>query len=107
MVEDRAEVAAAIDSFAAPAALQPDKQFQRVESLRLIQVALDRLPAKYGDVLEWKYIDGATTKEIAARLAIGQEAAQSTIARAKRAFADVYGSLHRAVDEQQHGVCET
>jgi RNA polymerase sigma-70 factor (ECF subfamily) len=71
----------------------PEKSYRRGEKLRLIQIALDRLPARYGDVLEWKYIDGQTVREIAARLGIGTEAAQSVLARAKRAFADVYGSL--------------
>ena len=61
--------------------------------LRLIQVALDKLPARYGDVLEWKYVEGHSIKEISARLDIGPEATQSLLARAKRAFADVYTSL--------------
>lgn len=59
-------------------------------------MALDRLPVKYGNVLEWKYIEGHSVKEIAARLQIGTEAAQSVLARAKRAFADVYESLNSA-----------
>ena len=68
-------------------------------SFRLIQVALDRLPARYGDVLEWKYVEGHSVKEIARRLDIGTEATQSLLARAKRAFADVYNSLTNALDE--------
>jgi RNA polymerase sigma-70 factor (ECF subfamily) len=64
-----------------------------MEGLRLIQVALDRLPARYGNVLEWKYIEGYSVKEIAARLELGHEATQSLLARAKRAFGDVYSSL--------------
>jgi RNA polymerase sigma-70 factor (ECF subfamily) len=64
-----------------------------MEGLRLIQVALDRLPARYGNVLEWKYIEGYSVKEIAEKLDIGYEATQSLLARAKRAFGDVYSSL--------------
>jgi RNA polymerase sigma-70 factor (ECF subfamily) len=96
LVEDYPEIQAAIDSFRAPAGDSPERQFQRVEALRLIQVALDHLPVKYGNVLEWKYIEGHSIKEIAARLQIGTEAAQSLLARAKRAFADVYGTLNSA-----------
>ena len=53
---------------------------------------------KYGNVLEWKYIEGHSVREIAARLQIGTEAAQSLLARAKRAFADVYATLNCAGD---------
>lgn len=93
LVEDFPEIQAAVDSFSAPATDDPETHFQRTEVLRLIQVALDRIPAKYGNVLEWKYIEGHSVREIATRLGIGQEAAQSMIARAKRAFADVYAPL--------------
>ena len=107
LVEDHPEVQAAIDSFRAPAADSPERHYQRVETLRLIQVALDRLPAKYGNVLEWKYVEGYSVKEIAARLDIGTEAAQSLLARAKRAFADVYSSLSSALDGKPDGLTQS
>ena len=69
--------------------------------MRLIQVALDALPPRYGDVLEWKYIEGYSIKEISKRMNIGTEATQSLLARARRAFADVYSSLSQGVDRQQ------
>ena len=100
LVEDFPEVQAAVDSFQAPVADSPERHYQRVEALRLIQVALDRLPPKYGDVLEWKYVEGHSVKEIAARLDIGTEATQSLLARAKRAFADVYSTLTGALNSQ-------
>ncbi|MCP4303210.1 MAG: RNA polymerase sigma factor [Gammaproteobacteria bacterium] len=93
LTEDFAEIRAAVDSFHAPEQMSPDRHYRRVELLRLIQVALDRLPARYGDVLEWKYIEGYSIKEISVRLNIGPEATQSLLARAKRAFADVYSSM--------------
>jgi DNA-directed RNA polymerase specialized sigma24 family protein len=46
-------------------------------------VALDRLPAHYGNALEWKYVYGFSVEEIAAKLGVGLDAAQS-VARAKR-----------------------
>lgn len=106
LVEDFPEVQAAVDSFQAPAAETPEWQYQRVEALRLIQVALDRLPPKYGDVLEWKYVEGHSIKDISARLDIGAEATQSLLARAKRAFADVYSALNSAVP-QEDGLAKT
>jgi RNA polymerase sigma-70 factor (ECF subfamily) len=93
LTEDFPEVQAAVDSYQAPVDESPDAHYQRAEGLRLIQVALDRLPPRYGDVLEWKYVEGRSVKEISTRLKIGQEATQSLIARAKRAFGEVYTTL--------------
>lgn len=110
LVEDFPEVQAAVDSFHAPAADSPERQYQRTEKLRLIQVALDRLPAKYGDVLEWKYVEGHSVKDISARLDLGTEATQSLLARAKRAFADVYSTLNSALpmeDGLEDGLAKT
>lgn len=101
LTEDFAEVQAAVDSFRAPEQMSPDRHYRRVELLRLIQVALDKLPAHYGDVLEWKYIEGHSIKEISARLGIGPEATQSLLARAKRAFADVYTSLTEGIEQYE------
>lgn len=101
LTEDFAEIQAAVDSFHAPEQMSPERHYRRVELLRLIQVALDKLPARYGDVLEWKYIEGHSIKEISARLDIGPEATQSLLARAKRAFADVYTSLTEGVEPNE------
>jgi RNA polymerase sigma-70 factor (ECF subfamily) len=47
---------------------------------------LDRLPANYGDALEWKYLEGDSVESIGRRLGIGTTAAQSLLARARIAF---------------------
>jgi RNA polymerase sigma-70 factor (ECF subfamily) len=104
LVEDFPEVQAAVDSFQAPLEDTPERHYEREEAMRLIQVALDRLPAKYGDVLEWKYVEGHSVKEISAKLNIGVEATQSLLARAKRAFADVYSSMTKAIDNENNGL---
>jgi RNA polymerase sigma-70 factor (ECF subfamily) len=104
LTEDRPDVRAAIDSYQAPPEYSPERHYQRVETLRLIQVALDRLPANYGNVLEWKYVEGHSVKEISAKLNIGAEATQSLLARAKRAFADVYSSMNKAIDNESNGL---
>ena len=101
LTEDFAEVRAAVESFHEPDQLGPEKQFRRVELVRLIQVALDSLPPNYGDVLEWKYIEGHSVREIAERMQIGTEAAQSLLARARRAFAEVYSSLSEGLERQE------
>lgn len=107
LTEDFPEVQAAVDSYQSPFEENPEANFQRLERLRLIQVAMDKLPAKYGDVLEWKYVEGQSVREISARLNLGQEATQSLIARAKRAFADVYTTLTNAVNENANTAVQT
>ena len=106
LIEDHPEVQAAVDSFQAPFGERPDQVFGRTESLRLIQVALDRLPAKYGDVLEWKYIEGRSVREIAGELQLGREATQSLLARARRAFADVYSTMMAALESDDAGLVQ-
>ncbi len=101
LTEEFPEVQAAVESFRVTQPEDPDRHYRRVELVRLIQVALDALPPRYGDVLEWKYIEGYSIKEISKRMNIGTEATQSLLARARRAFADVYSSLSQGVDRQQ------
>jgi RNA polymerase sigma-70 factor (ECF subfamily) len=107
LTEDFPAVQAVVDSLAAPACDNPETSFRRTEAVRLIQVALDRLPARYGDVLEWKYVEGYSVAEIANRLGIGREATQSLIARAKRAFAEVYRTLTETLDAAETRVVQS
>lgn len=107
LVEDFPEIQAAVDSLQVPEQMNPEYQYRRVELLRLIQVALDKLPPNYGDVLEWKYIEGHSIKEISNRLMIGDEATQSLLARAKRAFADVYSALSDGLDQPTSEIAES
>lgn len=100
LTEDCPAVQAAVDSYQAPPEDSPESSYRRVEKLRLIQVALDRLPARYGNVLEWKYVEGHSVREISTRLHIGREATQSLLARARRAFAEVYSTLLEGMNER-------
>ena len=95
--EDDPSIQAAVDSLTSPSTDEPMREYQKSELVRLVQVALDHLPPSYGDALEWKYIQGQSVKEIAARLDISSEAAQSLLARARHAFEDIYQSLSAAV----------
>jgi RNA polymerase sigma-70 factor (ECF subfamily) len=95
LTEDMPDVRAAVEALTAPETDEPEDAFRRAEAARLIQVALDRLPTHYGNALEWKYIYGFSVEEIAGKLGVGIEAAQSILARAKRAFQEVYGALTR------------
>ncbi|HSC14527.1 MAG TPA: sigma-70 family RNA polymerase sigma factor [Gammaproteobacteria bacterium] len=93
LTEDTPDIRAAVEAVAAPESDDPESNFRRLETTRLIQVALDQLPTSYGNALEWKYVYGYSVEEIAAKLGVGLEAAQSLLARAKRAFQEVYATL--------------
>ncbi len=86
LIEDSPEVRAALESIEAPIADEPGHRFGRAETRRLIQSILDRLPSRYGDVLQWKYVEGRSVEEIGALLGVGHTAAQSLLARARPAF---------------------
>jgi RNA polymerase sigma-70 factor, ECF subfamily len=98
LTEDLPDVRAVVESLTAPESDDPERNFRRLETVRLIQVALDQLPTHYGDALEWKYVYGFSVDEIAAKLGVGLEAAQSLLARAKRGFQEVYGALTSELD---------
>ena len=103
LTEDTPAIRAAVDAIAAPESDEPEKNFRRLETVRLIQVALDQLPGRYGDALEWKYVYGFSVDEIAAKLGIGFEAAQSLLARAKRSFQEIYGALTSELGSDERG----
>ncbi len=87
--EDIPEVRAALESLAGP-----ESEVQRRETARLVQAVLDGLPSRYGDALEWKYIEGLTVAEIAGRLGLTAKAAESTLTRARDAFRDAFTTAY-------------
>jgi RNA polymerase sigma-70 factor (ECF subfamily) len=88
LIEDSAEVRAALESIEAPASDDPLKRCDGAELQRLVHAVLDRLPNRYGEALEWKYVEGRSVEEIGDLLGIGHTAAQSLLARARVAFRD-------------------
>ena len=64
----------------------PDLRVQREQLVQLIQTTLDYLPARYGDLIEWKYIEELSVEDIAKRLGTTFATAQSALARARKAF---------------------
>lgn len=100
-LEDEPQIRAVLEAIAAPLEEQPEVQAWRSDICRLVQATMDVLPERYGDVLEWKYIDGLPVTDIAARLDIGAKAAESLLTRARIAFreamlamADAPGAIH-------------
>lgn len=88
LIEDSAEVRAALESIEAPASDDPLRRVDGAELKRLVHAVLDRLPSRYGEALEWKYVEGRSVEEIGDLLGIGHTAAQSLLARARVAFRD-------------------
>ena len=66
---------------------------------RIVEATLDSLPGRYGEVLEWKYIDGLSVAEIASRLDVGAKAAESLLTRAREAFRDAIVEMFGAPDD--------
>lgn len=92
LAEDAPEVRAALESLAAlddgPAEL-----LEREELSRLVRVVLDQLPIRYGNALDWKYIQGLSVREIATRLGTSPKAAESLLTRARQAFRDGFSAV--------------
>lgn len=91
LIEDNPDVRAALESLGTSAD-DPDRAFDREEVARLVQATLDRLPRRYGDALEWKYVEGFSVKEIATRLGSSPKAAESLLTRARNAFRDAFST---------------
>lgn len=96
LVEDSDAMRSVLESVAAPASDEPAHGYSTEETRRLVRTVLDRLPSRYGDVLEWKYVEGRSVEEIAQALGVGQTAAQSLLARARVAFREAVETVFGA-----------
>ncbi len=96
LIEDSPAVQAALDAIQAPAGEQPEAQYEQGHVGTLVRAVLDRLPARYGDALEWKYVEGLSVEEIGVRLGIGTTAAQSLLARARGQFREAIENVFGA-----------
>ena len=88
--DERPEMRAAVDALAAVDLDDPETALRRSELSGLVQLTLDHLPARYGDALEWRYIQGLSVGEIADRLGVGYKAAESLLSRARVAFREAF-----------------
>lgn len=99
LLEDHPNARAILESLAAPVSDEPETGVWRDQVHRIVEATLDSLPARYGDVLEWKYIDGLTVAEIASRLDVGAKATESLLTRAREAFRDAIAELSGAAHD--------
>jgi RNA polymerase sigma-70 factor (ECF subfamily) len=93
--DDADDVRAVLESLEAPESQRPEALHSQRELSRQVQLALDHLPPQYASVLEWQYIDGLSVQEIADRQGQTLIAAQSALARARRAFQDAFSAFNR------------
>ncbi|MCG8455018.1 MAG: sigma-70 family RNA polymerase sigma factor [Holophagales bacterium] len=70
----------------------PWQTLERRQRRATVHSTLDLLPPPYGDVLEWKYLEEMSVKEIAARLEVSPKAAESTLTRARSAFRRLFSA---------------
>jgi len=85
-LDDNPQIRAALESID----FQQVDTEARVALEQIVQLTLDYLPEKYSRLLEWKYLEGLSVQEIAARLQTGTISVQSLLARARSAFRDCY-----------------
>lgn len=91
--EDSDEIRLALESLSAIDTDDPQQNLVNQQITRLVRVVLDYLPRHYGQVLEWKYIEGRTVKDIAGYLGVAPKAAESVLTRARNAFKEGFSSL--------------
>jgi RNA polymerase sigma-70 factor, ECF subfamily len=94
LIEETPEVRASLESLGMAAA-DSASVLDRAETARLVHVALDQLPPRYGSALEWKYLDGLSVCEIAERLELTAKAAESLLTRARETFREIFATLTR------------
>jgi len=93
LLEDQPDARAILESFTAPEADEPETGAMREQVHRLVEATLDALPGRYGEALEWKYIDGLSVREIAGRLALGEKATESLLTRARESFREAIAGI--------------
>ena len=99
LLEDQPNARAILESLSAPVGDQPETGVWRQQLHRIVEATLDSLPGRYGEILEWKYIDGLSVVEIAGKLDVGAKAAESLLTRAREAFRDAIVELSGVAED--------
>lgn len=100
--EDSDEIRAALELISAMPVDDPQQSLVTQQLQRAVQVVLDYLPRRYGEILEWKYMQGLSVKEIASRLEVAPKAAESMLNRARVAFREGFSTAANAEVLEQH-----
>jgi len=92
LLEDAPQVRAALESLAMDVD-SPHGELERRELARLVRATLDYLPVRYGNALEWRYLQGSSVQHIAERLGLTYKAAESLLSRAREAFREGFAQV--------------
>lgn len=101
--EDDPAVQAALESLLSASGNDPDARLHHREVSRLVRVALDFLPSVYADVLELKYLQDLSVRDIGRRIGKSTKATESLLTRARAAFRDSFRTLVEEPSELQQG----
>jgi len=64
----------------------PETEIQRRQTVSLVHLTLDHLSEDYGSLLQMKYVEGLSVREIASRKKLTEKACESRLTRAREAF---------------------
>jgi RNA polymerase sigma-70 factor (ECF subfamily) len=99
LLEETPEIRAALESLVAGE--RPDEQLRQREVAKLVRLTLDYLPERYGDALEWKYLQELSVQEIATRLDVSPKAAESVLSRARDAFREAFAIVQMGLERRE------
>ncbi len=71
----------------------PDEIMQREETRAFVNATMSQLPPNYRRVLEAKYVDGLSVRQIALDGGSTEKSIESTLSRARKAFREVFLAL--------------
>lgn len=71
----------------------PGEVLERAETRDLVHMAVANLPDQYRTALTRKYVDGESLETLSRELGISVDATKSLLARARRAFRDIFATL--------------
>lgn len=94
--DDNEEIRTALEAISSMTTHDPLESASHAQLESIVRTVLDYLPRRYGDVLEWKYMQGLSVAEIAERLSVGRKAAESVLARARTAFREGISAIASA-----------
>jgi RNA polymerase sigma-70 factor (ECF subfamily) len=97
-LEDSPQLQAVLSALSSGDLDLPEVDAWRHDVGRVVQATLDRLPERYAEILEWKYVDELSVKDIASRLAVAPKAAESMLTRARVAFRAAIGTVLQIED---------
>jgi RNA polymerase sigma-70 factor (ECF subfamily) len=79
-----------------------DELLARAETRSLVAYTIANLPERYRAVLEHKYVDGHSLAELGEALDLSEDAVKSLLARARRAFREMFTALPQLIMEGSH-----